>query len=172
MGLSDLSATIKTIENANYPPFCHIVNERLYFSTANTGQCAANAKCICKQNEFCAKFPCGEGEGDCDSDAECEGSLVCGHMNCMNSTIADCCIKPCNSDFDCLNQECIVEINQCRLDSYSTNWSMCSQDSQCVDGEGDCDEHADCKGSLLCGSDNCERGPNGMDCCTDDGIEI
>ena len=50
LGLSDLSAGIVTSVNANYPPFCYIVNDRLYFSTANTGQCAANAKCICLQN--------------------------------------------------------------------------------------------------------------------------
>ena len=172
LGLSDLSATKPTSVGTYRPPFCHIVNERLYFSHANTGHCSANSKCICKQNDFCAKSPCREGQGDCDSDSECEGSLVCGRMNCMNKTIADCCTKPCDSDLDCTNQECSSDIHQCRLDSYSTKWSMCSQDSQCVDGEGDCDEHSDCEGSLLCGSDNCARGPNGMDCCTDDGIVI
>ena len=171
LGLSALSATIKMDGSAYYPPFCHIVNERLYFSNANTGECAANAKCLCKQNQFCRKFSCGEGEGDCDSDSECEGSLVCGHMNCVNSTISDCCTKPCNSDFDCLNQECIVEINQCRLGSNSSDWSRCSHDSKCTDGEGDCDDHQDCEGALLCGIDNCATGPVAMDCCTYYGIK-
>lgn len=38
------------------------------------------------------------GEGDCDSDSDCEGSLVCGRDNCKNfwpraNKWADCCIK-------------------------------------------------------------------------------
>ena len=45
-------------------------------------------------------IPCGEGEGDCDSDEECKSGLVCGHNNCdrgklkqdHNSTfVIDCC---------------------------------------------------------------------------------
>ena len=47
LNLSDLSATIFTWGRANYPPFCHIVNDGLYFNAANTGQCTANLKCIC-----------------------------------------------------------------------------------------------------------------------------
>ena len=35
-----------------------------------------------KENDKCCQVgehgPCGEGEGDCDSDSECSGSLVCG----------------------------------------------------------------------------------------------
>ena len=26
--------------------------------------------------------PCDEGEGDCDSDSDCKGSLECGSNNC------------------------------------------------------------------------------------------
>ena len=51
LGLSDLSANIFTWGSANYPPFCHIVNGVLYFNAANTGQCTANAKCICLLND-------------------------------------------------------------------------------------------------------------------------
>ena len=138
---------------------------------ANTGPCAANAMCLCRQNDLCAKTPCGEGQGDCDDDTECRGLLVCGHMNCENSSITDCCTHTCENDSECLNQECNTDVHQCRLDSYSTDWSNCSQDSPCADGEGDCDHHTDCEGTLLCGSDNCASGPTGMDCCTDDGNE-
>ena len=42
--------------------------------------------------------PCGAGKGDCDSDDDCIGSLVCGTDNCgegYDATIgiadADCC---------------------------------------------------------------------------------
>ena len=98
-------------------------------------------------------------------DSECEGSLVCGQMNCANSTLKHCCTKTCNNDSDCWNQECNINIDQCRLDSYSTDWSKCSQESQCRDGEGDCDNDWECEGLLVCGNDKCGNGPSTMDCC-------
>ena len=70
---------------------------------------------------------------------------------------------PCNNDFDCMYQEC--HNNQCRLDSYSTDWSLCSQESPCTEGEGDCDSDLECVSSLVCGTDNCAHGPSSMDCC-------
>ena len=40
---------------------------------------------------------CGEGQGDCDADSECLGSLVCGINNCdpsrFPSSNTDCCEK-------------------------------------------------------------------------------
>ena len=47
---------------------------------------------------------CGEGEGDCDRDSECAGSLVCGSNNCPwgPGDGDDCCTEPaappCNED--------------------------------------------------------------------------
>ena len=40
--------------------------------------------------------PCEYGEGDCDNDGECAGSLVCGTNNCggIFDSGADCCIHP------------------------------------------------------------------------------
>ena len=38
--------------------------------------------------------PCDEGEGDCDSDADCKSGLVCGQDNCVGSSFDstdDCC---------------------------------------------------------------------------------
>lgn len=38
--------------------------------------------------------PCGFGQGDCDNDSECEGSLTCGNDNCGTSFFdprTDCC---------------------------------------------------------------------------------
>ena len=113
----------------------------------------------------CSLAQCKEGEGDCSLDSECEGLLVCGHMNCANSTLTNCCTKPCNNDADCSNQECHTEINQCRLDSYSTDWSFCSLETPCADGEGDCDDHLECEGSLVCGNNNCPNGTSWLDCC-------
>ena len=114
---------------------------------------------------YCSLTLCKEGEGDCGMDSECEGSLVCGKMNCANSTLRHCCTKACNNDSDCFNQECNNDINQCRLDSYSTDWSKCSQDSPCADGKGDCDNDGECEGLLVCGNNKCLGGPSTMDCC-------
>ena len=42
-----------------------------------------------------ALYPCELGEGDCDNDGECVGSLVCGTDNCggIFASSADCCIS-------------------------------------------------------------------------------
>ena len=37
---------------------------------------------------------CHAGEGDCDKDSDCYGSLTCGTNNCLGSTFSlndDCC---------------------------------------------------------------------------------
>ena len=36
---------------------------------------------------------CKEKEGDCDSDDQCEGNLICGFNNCQFDPLADCCTK-------------------------------------------------------------------------------
>ena len=46
-----------------------------------------------------SKFQCYEGEGDCDSDSECAGDLLCGKDNCVNFNSA----WP-DSAFDCCTQ--------------------------------------------------------------------
>ena len=49
-----------------------------------------------EEREFCSdeNVLCKEGEGDCDRDEECEGSLVCGVHNCPNGTVKNCCTPP------------------------------------------------------------------------------
>ena len=37
---------------------------------------------------------CGEDEGDCDSDNDCQGGLKCGTNNCQWGDWDDCCYKP------------------------------------------------------------------------------
>ena len=44
--------------------------------------------------------------------------------------------------------------------------STCSLNSPCANGKGNCDNDSDCEGTLVCGTDNCESGPRGLDCCT------
>merc|ERR1712159_455656 len=50
-------------------------------------------RCTGEDNGCCTKdTPCGLGEGDCDSDKECAGSLTCGNDNCPWGDGDDCCI--------------------------------------------------------------------------------
>ena len=45
---------------------------------------------------YCNKVLCSEGQGDCDSDVQCKGDLVCGNNNCEGpefSPGSDCCCK-------------------------------------------------------------------------------
>ena len=43
-------------------------------------------RCLGTDDYCCTESdPCKEGEGDCDSDSDCEGSLVCGSYNCNSS---------------------------------------------------------------------------------------
>ena len=51
---------------------------------------------ILGDEDFCASgIPCGEDEGDCDSNSECQSSLFCGYNNCPVSLgfdfEIDCC---------------------------------------------------------------------------------
>ena len=45
--------------------------------------------------EFCATIPCGQDEGDCDFNSECQDGLLCGSNNCPVSlgfaSEVDCC---------------------------------------------------------------------------------
>ena len=118
LGLSDVTVEDDLQNGAHYdPPFCYFEAETLWFNKwgTNTGPCTTTNICVCRQNDACAMIPCKEGQGDCDNDTECEGSLVCGQMNCLNSTISDCCTQPCNMDSDCKSGECIAGNKQCRL---------------------------------------------------------
>ena len=49
-------------------------------------------RCDGQDNGCCtAKTPCNVGEGDCDSDSHCAGSLKCGTNNCAWGGTDDCC---------------------------------------------------------------------------------
>ena len=94
LGMSDITVVDDGRNGATYaPPFCYFEYGSLKFNSlgTNTGPCTTSDQCLCRQNDLCAKTPCGEGQGDCDDDTECEGSLVCGHLNCLNSTVSNCC---------------------------------------------------------------------------------
>ena len=73
----------------------------LIFQTATNPKCnpktwASYSKTCCTDD---ANEPCGLGEGDCDTDDECAGDLVCGENNCLRMGSgfkkgSDCCELP------------------------------------------------------------------------------
>jgi len=104
----------------------------------------------CRRNNVCK-----EGEGDCDSDTDCEGDLKCGKDNCRGlgfDSTDDCCHNPLQP----WGEHC------------EGGDSCCTLDKPCFEGEGDCDEDSECRGSLRCGTDNCygEGFDDTDDCCT------
>ena len=73
----------------------------LYYQIATNPKC--NPKTWASYSKICctddANEPCGLGEGDCDTDEECAGDLVCGTNNCLPmgsglKTRSDCCELP------------------------------------------------------------------------------
>ena len=106
----------------------------------------------CDGSNCCtSENPCGENQGDCDYDSQCNSGLRCGINNCpSNSTFIstdDCCTsEPCSGGGEC-----------------------CSTQFKCGEGEGDCDDDDECKTGLFCGSNNCPTSHgvhSGTDCCT------
>merc|ERR1711917_182378 len=107
----------------------------------------------CEWDEYKCKF----GEGDCDSDWDCQGAMYCGDDNCViqsweeivdQDVFDDCCYGPmtCSKGFD----DC------CGNAGYL-----------CGDNEGDCDWDSDCKSGYYCGSNNCAgiKFDSSDDCC-------
>jgi hypothetical protein len=107
------------------PASCPALN----VASPNTAFCGNHGDC-----------PCGVGEGDCDSDYECGGSLVCGTNNGAavglpsNYEVCKLPPRPGCPTFD--------------LDNLST--SFCSSTCPCSLGEGDCDTDADCQADHVC----------------------
>merc|ERR1712106_63632 len=107
---------------------------------------------------FCSVCaPCSLGQGDCDSDAECANSLICGPDNCRDfhpnaESSADCCILPAGNGT-----------------GTSSDWDFCSFSAPCSLGHGDCDSDSECAHSLICGADNCQdldiNADSAADCC-------
>jgi len=102
-------------------------------------------------------WTCKEGEGDCDSDAECSPGLKCGSGNCRGlgfDSTDDCCYDPRQT----------VQGQGGRCDGGD---SCCSGGGQCSLGEGDCDDDRECSQGLVCGTDNCQGAgfDSTDDCC-------
>ncbi len=78
---------------------------------------------------------CGENEGDCDWDDDCEGSLICGSNNCLET-------RNSHAMYD-LNDDCCER--------------RCKPNHPCDEGEGHCESNSDCAHPWLnCGDNNCK----------------
>ena len=71
--------------------------EMFAFKEFAWGDCLGGDSCCNSAN------PCKEGEGDCDNDSQCAGTLVCGTDNCRRGPLGhigrfdendDCCVPP------------------------------------------------------------------------------
>lgn len=88
---------------------------------------------------FCsADCPCGDGEGDCDSDAQCQDDLFCAHDVGPQFGL------PANWDV------CVAELECPDYDPARPNAEFCSVSCPCDVGEGDCDSNDECAGFLVC----------------------
>ena len=92
--------------------------------------------CYNEDEDLCTIHnPCGDKEGDCDSDDMCQEGLLCGLNNCPASLGFD-------SDVDC----CYLSI--VGMDDF------CTADNPCGVDEGDCDSNNECQTSLICDTAN------------------
>ncbi len=100
--------------------------------------------------------PCGEGQGDCDADTDCQGGLVCGNNIGAQFGFApkvDVCVPgsapgPCNL--------------------AAGSGRFCTDCGPCGEGQGDCDSDAECATGLTCANNVGESfgfGPK-VDVCT------
>ena len=88
-------------------------------------------------NDYCRDYgPCSEGEGDCDSNSECESGLTC-----VNDVGAK------------YGWRSIVDV--CESTSGGTPGSndYCRDYGPCSEGEGDCDSNSECESGLTCVND-------------------
>jgi len=112
-------------------------NAKTYAVNEGATGCNGGDDCCISDDES----KCGEGEGDCDGDEDCQPGLFCGQDNCMGfgpsfERSDDCCTKK--------PSRCDGMDNCCGLGGY-----------KCKEGEGDCDRDSDCQLGLVCGKDNC-----------------
>merc|ERR1719245_829040 len=129
--------------------------------------CPVGANCLLDNGRWSGSccttdFQCLEGEGDCDSDNDCAGALVCGRNNCGDpfQDTHDCCTPvaegPTGCDADSFESQCPELKENCDLDNGRRSGSCCTSEFQCLAGEGDCDSDSDCADGLVCGTNNCD----------------
>lgn len=93
-----------------------------------------------------AEVPCGNGEGGCNSDAECAIDLVCYEREAGDD-------PPTGYQFSAfdINGDISGSTNYCitGMTLKSIGVEECAS-SDCDEGEGDCDSNSECKTGLYC----------------------
>ena len=119
--------------------------------------CYDPTKVICTGGDSCctAEYPCGEGQGDCDSDSQCKEGLKCGTDNCQECLGGVDCSEFESGDDCCYDPAKVV---------CTGGDSCCTTEYPCGVGEGDCDSDSECDDGLECGKDNCRPCLGGVDC--------
>lgn len=86
--------------------------------------------------DYCkAGCTCSEGEGDCDTNADCDSGLRC--------------FLDVGADFGHADPETDV-CAACAPDSLNGKFDFCSASCPCTYGQGDCDSHSECAPGLFC----------------------
>ncbi|ACY16982.1 hypothetical protein [Haliangium ochraceum] len=89
--------------------------------------------------DFCSPdCQCSQGEGDCDTNADCADGLRC-FLNV-------------GTDFGYSDPDMDV-CAECPPPSLNGRYDFCTPDCPCAEGFGDCDSDADCQEGLTCASD-------------------
>ena len=93
---------------------------------------------VCRGGEHCCRAdqPCAEGEGDCNSDGDCEGVSVCGQDNCAQSggrwdVSDDCCERRCSPARPCREGQGHCHTDQ---DCHRPGWARCG-DNLCLNSQ-------------------------------------
>jgi len=173
-----ISSTVSQKVLTDKPKGCIVEQNALYFNTASNDLPAQGFRQVC-EGPRCNGYPktewdccnpttkCGEGEGDCDTDDDCVGDLICGSSrdksnNCKNEFAnsasfwmdkADCCTQPeCRANSDCASKDQICQLGRCIRCAGGS--SCCTEGKRCYEGEGDCDSDDECMPKLRCGFTN------------------
>lgn len=109
-----------------------------YGFSPTTDVCGQPAAPVNGDANFCSvAAPCASGQGDCDSNAECQAGL-----HCVYDVGANYGFSP--------------DTDVCETGGGMENGDphFCSASYRCSVGEGDCDSNSQCASGLVCGNNN------------------
>jgi hypothetical protein len=139
--------------------------------------------------DFCRNCgPCAEGQGDCDTNSECQSGLTCVQVTGTDYCQASGCPHPvghldycrdcgpcaegegdCDTNSECQSGLTCVQVtgtDYCQSGGGCTlpagHLDYCRDCGPCAEGEGDCDTNSECQSGLACiqvtGTDYCQSG--------------
>ena len=113
------------------------------FGTNSTFDCCY--KPINGDLNYCQEdHQCGQEEGDCDNDNECQNGLACGSSNCpWVRTFNSPDVQGFNTSIDCCYKPDVGDKDFCRINI-------------CAENQGHCDNDSECKSGLACEINKCQ----------------